>query len=265
MRIMDLLGRRLALLACLLLAACATGIRQESDAAPDSLPASPVLAFQNPLLTPHNGGRLAEPGSLQPGDIILSSGNGITSLGVRLFTVAPVSHAALYVGNGDIIEAVGEGIRRRSLSDALDDEAVAVAFRHPALLPAQAGKIGEFAAAQVGKKYNHLGVLLQAPFSIERRVCELPVIPSLVRDFCIRGVALIQLGAVSNERFFCSQFVLEAYRFAGLPITNADPRLISPADILHMREGDVSSVRVHQTLAYVGHLKFRENLALNTP
>ena len=57
----------------------------------------------------------------------------------------------------------------------------------------------------------------------------------------------------------------EAYRVAGLPITDADPRWISPADILHMREGDVSSVRVNQPLAYIGHLKFRDELALNTP
>jgi len=31
---------------------------------------------------------------------------------------------------------------------------------------------------------------------------------------------------------------------------------VSPADLLHMREGDVPSVRIHQPLQYVGHLKF---------
>jgi hypothetical protein len=61
----------------------------------------------------------------------------------------------------------------------------------------------------------------------------------------------------SNDRFFCSQFVLEAYRQSGLPLTDADPRWLSPRDILHMRDGDVPSVRVRQTLVYVGHLKFQ--------
>lgn len=247
--------------ACALLAACATGIRQTHPEAG----AEPVVAMQNPLLTPRNGGLLANIASLQPGDIILSSGKSLSSVGVRLFTTAPVSHASLYVGEGEIIEAVGSGIRRRDLAEALTEDDVAVAFRHPALVPAQAQKIREFADAQVGKKYNHLGIVLHAPFAIERRLCELPGIPSLVRNFCLRGVAMIQLGAVSNESFFCSQFVLEAYRVAGLPITDADPRWISPADILHMREGDVSSVRVNQPLAYIGHLKFRDELALNTP
>ena len=37
-----------------------------------------------------------------------------------------------------------------------------------------------------------------------RRACELPFVPTLVRDFCIRGIATIQLGAFSNDQFFCS-------------------------------------------------------------
>jgi hypothetical protein len=89
-----------------------------------------------------------------------------------------------------------------------------------------------------------------------RRACELPFVPTLVRDFCIRGIATIQLGAFSNDQFFCSQFVLEAYRQVGLPLTDAAPRWLSPRDILHMREGDVPSVTVRQALTYVGHLQY---------
>ncbi|HEY4638237.1 MAG TPA: hypothetical protein VIH23_08250 [Burkholderiales bacterium] len=39
-------------------------------------------------------------------------------------------------------------------------------------------------------------------------------------------------------------------------MTDADPRLVSPADILHMREGDVPSFRIRVPLRYVGHLKY---------
>ena len=252
-----------SLMAAMLLAGCATEVRHAGlDTAP--VPgAEPVLAFQNPKLTPHNGGRLAGIEQLRPGDIILSAGRGVTAMGIQMFTLAPVSHAALYVGKGEIIEAVGKGVQRRMLDEALESEAVAAAFRYPDLQDEQARKISEFAEAQVGKNYNHVGVLLQAPFAIERRVCELPVIPSIVRDFCIRGVAAIQLGVVSEDSFFCSQFVLEAYRVAGAAITDADPRWISPADILHMREGDVPSLRVRQQLSYVGHLKYRESVLEN--
>lgn len=76
--------------------------------------------------------------------------------------------------------------------------------------------------------------------------------------------AAVQLGLGRSDQFFCSQFVLEAYRLAGLALTNADPRLISPADLLHMREGDVPSVKINQVLLYVGHMKVPpEPLAAN--
>jgi hypothetical protein len=133
------------------------------------------------------------------------------------------------------------------------------------LQPEQAQRIVEFAEAQIGKKYNHMGVLLHAPFSLERRLCELPVIPTRVRDACLRGVASIQLGAVSDKSFFCSQFLIEAYRRAGAPITDADPRWISPGDIMHMREGDVASMPANLSLMYIGHLKFHAPFELTPP
>jgi len=247
------------------LGGCATEVRHAAGDPDEGEREHHQVVMQNPALTPQNGGWLVDVSALQTGDILLSAGKGVTTYGVELFTTSPVSHAALYIGQGEIIEAVGAGVRRRSLPESLDEESVVVAFRSPALQPEQAQRIVEFAEAQVGKKYNHLGVLLHAPFSLERKLCELPVVPSLVRDACVRGVAAIQLGAVSDKSFFCSQFLIEAYRNAGAPITDADPRWISPGDILHMREGDVPSMRANQTLTYVGHLKFHTPLALVPP
>lgn len=231
-----------------------TGCATQVDFAPE--PGQPALRVQQRLLlTPANGGVQITPQDLRPGDIVLSSTNGIVSMGVRLITLAPVSHAALYLGDGTFVEAVGSGVRTRSTQEFMDDETTIVAFRHPGMGEAQVAALNAFSRMHVGKKYNTAGIVLQAPFSIGRQYCELPLIPGLVRDFCIRGLAAIQLGAVKNDRFFCSQFVLEAYRHAQLPLTSADPRLISPADLLHMREGDVPSVRTEQALQYVGHLK----------
>jgi hypothetical protein len=238
--------------------ACAVDMRTE--------PATgrPQLAMQNPALNPRNGGLSIDMLSLQPGDIILSSSNGINSVGIRLLTLSPVSHASIYVGEQQVAEAVGEGIRRRGVAELLNDEATVVAFRHPGVNAEHAQRMDSFVQQHVGQKYNFVGVMLQAPFSIERRVCELPVVPSLVRDFCVQGIAAVQLGMGRNDQFFCSQFVLEAYRRAGLPLTDADSRLFSPGDLLHMREGDVPSVRIHQALQYVGHLKFQPAAAVAT-
>jgi hypothetical protein len=139
-----------------------------------------------------------------------------------------------------------------------------VAFRHPGVGEEHLEKMRGFVAETVGTRYNYVGVMLQAPFSVERRLCELPLTPSLMRDFCVQGMGAVQLGLGRSDRFFCSQFVLEAYRRAGLPLTETDPRFLSPADLLHMREGDVPSVRSLQTLVYVGHLKFEPEPAADT-
>ncbi|MDB5873404.1 MAG: Distant relative of cell wall-associated hydrolase [Ramlibacter sp.] len=234
-----------------LLAGCAT--RFYADDKPET---TPRLQMQNPGLSPANGGLAIDVQALQPGDILLSSANGMTSVGIRMLTLSPVSHASLYVGEGQVAEAVGEGIRRRGIAALLAEESTVVAFRHPGVREENMEKMRAFVAETVGTRYNLVGVMLQAPFSIERRLCELPLTPSLVREFCVQGMGAVQLGLGRSDRFFCSQFVLEAYRRAGLPLTETDPRFLSPADLLHMREGDVPSVRSLQTLLYVGHLKF---------
>lgn len=234
---------------------CATGVVEVR--APDGdVPPRKTLAVQSTALNPRNGGQLVGPEALRPGDILLSADAGVTSAGIRLMTLSPVSHAALYVGDGYVVEAVGSGVRSRSVAAVLAEEAVVVAFRDPRVTPERGDTIAAYALRQVGQRYDHLGVVLQVPFTLERRACELPLVPNLVRDFCIRGIATIQLGSFSNDQFFCSQFVLEAYRQSGLPLTDAAPRWLSPRDILHMREGDVPSVKVRQTLTYVGHLKY---------
>jgi hypothetical protein len=240
----------LALAALILATGCATRFSDPTGHTP------PGLQVQNRLLlTPANGGKSIRANDLRAGDIVLSSTHGITSLGIRVLTIAPVSHAALYLGNDQVAEAVGSGIRIRNTADFIAGESTIVAFRHPQLSPEQAIALRQFAESQDGKKYNTLGIVLQAPFTLQRQFCEIPLVPSLVRDACIRGLAAIQLGAARNDRFFCSQFVLEAYQRAQLPLTSANPLLVSPADLLHMREGDVPSVRTEQALQYVGHLK----------
>jgi hypothetical protein len=242
-----------ALVTTTLLLACAARLNPKPDTE------QPLLQLQQRLQLHLQAEGIAIGGdTLQAGDILLSSTQSALSLGIRVFTFSPVSHAALYVGHNTVVEAVGAGVQERPLADYLEGEATVVAFRHPEVSPTQAQRLREYTHSQVGKKYNPLGIVLQAPFTVQRRYCELPVVPGFVRDICVRGLGAIYLGAVRNDRFFCSQLVLQAYQVAGLPLTTANPLLVSPADLLHMREGDVPSVTTEQSLQYLGHLKLAQ-------
>ncbi|MGH8724306.1 MAG: YiiX/YebB-like N1pC/P60 family cysteine hydrolase [Burkholderiales bacterium] len=242
-----------------LLQGCATSLEiRKSAAAEGSAAASEGLAlrFQSSSIAREGNDAPLSPGDLQPGDIILTSAPTLWSVGIRLMTWAPVSHAALYVGDGRVVEAVRSGVRVRRVEELLEEQSLALVLRYPELSPEQTLNISDYALQQAGAQYNSVGVALNAPFSVARRACELPLVPSAVRDACIRSIGALNYFAASEGQLFCSQLVMQAYRHARVRITGADPRLISPADILHMREGDVPSVRVRKQLRYVGHLKY---------
>ena len=243
----------LAIMAMLaLLQGCATQFSIASEAEEAGRAAAPVLRFQSISIAPT---AIVEPEVLQPGDILLSSEPTVVSASIRVMTLSPVSHAAVYVGDGEIVDAMRWGVRVRGLDDLLEEAAVVLVLRYPELTAEQAAEVAQYSVDRSGTGFNFLGISLHIPFSIVRRLCELPLVPAPIRDACTRGVGVVHLVAASERRLFCSQLVLQAYRHAGVVVTEADPRLISPADILHMREGDVPSVSIAKPLLYVGHLK----------
>ena len=249
------------LIAALLLQGCATHLSFSPGTASRDGKTSPetaVLKFQRMSIEPGSEEALVDPEDLRPGDILLTSEPSLRAAGIQLFTFAPVSHAAVYTGEGKIVEAAMPSVRTRAIQGVLKDETVVVVLRHPELTEEQARLIKEYALAKSGAGFSFLGVTLQFPFSIGRRVCEVPLVPSAVRDACLRSLGVLSQMAAADSQLFCSQLVLQAYRHAGAPLTNADPRLISPADILHMREGDVSSFSIRRPLRYVGLLKYQQ-------
>jgi len=238
-----------------LLQGCATQLAFHPGAADlgaESPSTAPVLRFQTNSI---ESAALLAPEVLQPGDILLTSEPTLISASIRLMTFAPVSHAAVYVGERQVVEAVRSGVRVRKLEEILAEATVVLVLRYPDLTDEQAALITEYALNKSGAGFNFLGITLQIPFTISRRLCELPFVSLAVRDACIRGMGVLHQLAASENQLFCSQLVLQAYRHAAVPVTAADPRLISPADILHMRERDVSSVKISKPLAYVGRLQ----------
>jgi Permuted papain-like amidase enzyme, YaeF/YiiX, C92 family len=238
-----------------LLQGCATQLSIGPGSASEDAqtPSAPMLRFQSNSIAP---AAFLEREVLQPGDILLTAEPTLISASIRLVTFAPVSHAAVYVGDRQVVEAVRTGVRVRDLEEILAEATVALVLRYPVLTAEQAALIREYAVNKSGAGFNFLGITLNIPISISRRVCEVPFVSAAVRDACIRAMGVLHQLAPSQSELFCSQLVLQAYRHAGVPVTAADARLISPADILHMREGDVSSVKISKQLHYIGRLKY---------
>jgi hypothetical protein len=223
---------------------------------------APLLKFQRPSIQPERDEAPLAAGELRAGDILLSSEDTLRSAGIQLLTFSPVSHAAVYIGDGRVVEAVGGGVQTRTVAKLLEEESVILAFRVPGLSAEQAKAVRTAAMQKVGRRFNYAGIAFSLPFTFSRRLCELPMMPTAARDACIRGIGAIHHLATSKRAYFCSQLVLHSYRQAGVPITQADSRLLSPADILHMREGDVASVKIDRPLRYIGHLKDARPIAV---
>ena len=241
-----------ALCAAAWLSACATEWQKEH--AEDGRDVMRLQTVRNSTL-PESGMIKIGEQDLQAGDILFSSEASVQSLGIRLFSNAAVSHVFLYLGDGEIAEAVGAGVRIRRLDEALKESNLTAAFRRPDLTEENIAALRDFARQQNGRRYNFLGIVKQVPYSLARNACELPVIPRRIRRFCLNTMAAVMIPSFGNRRFFCSQFVIEAFNRAGKPLTSKSPEWLDPADILHMREGDVATFTPKARLNYVGHLQ----------
>lgn len=187
-------------------------------------------------LDPGVGGRSIATGTLQAGDIIVSTTRQFVSRAIRLGTISPVSHVMLYVGDGRVIEAVGSGVRETTLAAAIDDAILAVAYRHPQLDAARATVLVAYARTRVGNPYNYAGVAYQG----YRLLNPLPaaVIDAIGRRL---GVEVGQAGAV-----YCSELVLESFERAGVPLASGRPGQSTPSQVVQIARSNLS---------YVGHLK----------
>lgn len=218
------------------------------------------LRFQRTNTAPREGIKKIVAEDVRPGDILFSAENGRNSLGVRLFNNASVSHAFVALNDNLIAESIGTGVRIITLDEAIEHSNLVAVYRHPDVVSADVAKMAAFAHSLNGSKYNYAGILKQAPFSVLRKVCELPVNPTMIRSFCLSSMATLVISPFKSDRYFCSQFVVEAFNFAGKPLTNANPEWVNPNDLLHMREDDIPSIKPQVELAYVGHLQCQQSV-----
>ncbi|MCW8880584.1 MAG: YiiX/YebB-like N1pC/P60 family cysteine hydrolase, partial [Kangiellaceae bacterium] len=185
-------------------------------------------------LDPGEGGQSIGLDALQQGDIIVSTARHPVSYAIRIGTLSAVSHAMLYVGNGNIIEAVGDGVREIPLAQAIDGALIAVAYRDPRVNSSIASQIASYARTRVGNPYNYAGVAYVG-YSILN-----PGKSRLINAIADRlGIRIGQAGAT-----YCSELVFDAYEQANVSL-GVTPSRSTPDDIVDLFQ---------DKLNYVGHL-----------
>lgn len=190
-------------------------------------------------LDPGRGGRSIGLDALRPADIIVSTTDAAISQAIRAASGSSVSHAILYAGQGKVVEAIGEGVVERRLSQAVDDASLAVAYRRPNLNHEQAQRIVAFARQQVGKAYDTRGLAGHGLYTIARGTW---VRAGILSDDDARLNTEIQ----DDDAFFCSELVMAAYAQGGDPLVRQPAHTASPDDL--------ANLRLNGSLRYVGHL-----------
>lgn len=149
---------------------------------------------------------VVEPSMLAIGDVLVSTGDNLISLGVRVATRSSVSHAAIHVGGGFIVEAVDGGVRRvhvRSL--VFPNENFVHVLRPREASEAQLLLASEYARSLVYRPYSTRGAV------------------AAVAPFC---------RASQDPGRFCSQVVSEALQRAGVPHVDKAPEEATPGDLM---------------------------------
>ena len=189
-------------------------------------------------------GRYIDTSALRPGDIIVSRSSGEFSKLIRRATNSDVSHAMIYTGDGRVVEAVLTGVVNRPLSAALAGATYAAAYRHVKATPTAGRLAVGYALQQVGKRYDVSGLIGQGGYQLDRWfLCTVQQVPA-----CDLIAEKANLWMESNNRFFCSELVANAFQHAGIPLVpNVRPAKISPQTIVE--------VGLAGTLIYLGQLK----------
>jgi hypothetical protein len=174
------------------------------------------------------------------GDYFVTRSSGRLPWLIKLITRSPVSHAGIYVGGEQIIEARPSGAGYADLAQYMTEETT---WSHGAFLPDAPGdadvreKIVKFALEVIGTKYGFLDLIVigLAQTSLGRKVD--PTLAYSKQPWWVRRMSRL-------DRMICSQLVDECYNRAGVHLFT-DGRLhqfVSPGDLLDIIEGDYEHI-----------------------
>ena len=169
--------------------------------------------------------------ALRPADIICSTTNAAISAVIRAGIGSSVSHCILYIGNGQVVEAVGEGVTQRPLANALEHASLAIALRRRNLTAVIDYATGfarrnlpydAVGAAGAGVATGSKGAVL-AGFGCQ-----------IYLPLCaIAGGPAVNDARPENadKAFFCSELIARCFELAGAPVVHGAASFVAPRAI----------------------------------
>lgn len=161
-----------------------------------------------------------------PGDFFVTTTSGsrldrFFAWCIRWGTESSVNHAGIYIGNGQIVEAVRGVVR--GVESEYPDAIWSTGF---GMLDAERAKVIDAANSYVGRKYNYLDILA------------IGLAQKRFGSSAARVSKWWWVKRVTNSKaMICSELVTDAYRAAGINLFPGVPAgLVSPGDLLRRIE-----------------------------
>jgi hypothetical protein len=149
---------------------------------------------------------------LVPGDVLLYKGTSFISRAIQFFDGTDFSHAALYLGDGMVGEAIASGLKRRSYEEGAGDNWVE-AYRLKDVVPTMDPVLDKAKAyLDQGNRYGYEQLLLLALLCLTRKLRFSPTLRRLVRTALDAAAAIVsRMMSEDREPIICSEFVYRAY------------------------------------------------------
>lgn len=149
---------------------------------------------------------------LVAGDVLLYKGTGFISRAIQFFDGTDFSHAALYLGDGMVGEAVATGLERRNYEAGATGIWVQ-AHRLKDIVPTMDPvlDVGN-AYLDQGNRYGYEQLLLLAFLCLTRKLKFAPSLRDLVRRVLDAAAAVLtRMLSEGREPMICSEFVYRVY------------------------------------------------------
>ena len=144
--------------------------------------------------------------TLRKGDVLLVEGTSHFATAIKYLTQSTWSHTALYIGDGELVEAdINDGVRRVPLSSFWHLQTRIC--RPVGLSPREVDSVVEYCVSRIGHRYDLKNIV-----DLARYLFPIPPVPRRWRR------KLLALGSGDPTRAICSTLIAQAFESIRYPV-----------------------------------------------